>query len=270
MLGEYATLVSDRVQPSSHNLDGLRVTWANCEDDLRAAQRLRFRVFGAELGARLPAEARLSGLDHDRFDPFCDHLLVHATRGSGESALVGTYRVLPPDAALRAGGYYSDGEFDLAPLRELRPRALELGRSCVHADFRQGGVILALWSALGQYMLQRRLDTMIGSASIGLAGGAGVAATIWEALRPRYMAEQCWQVRPYHPLDLAPVLQGHGRHVGGFAPHTPALIKGYLRCGAKVLGPPAFDSAFNTADLPIMLRLDDLAPRYRRHFLGQH
>jgi putative hemolysin len=248
----------------------LHVSWAASTEEVRAAQRLRYRIFGAELGARLPPEASRTGLDQDRFDQFCDHLLVHALSGSGERALVGTYRVLPPEGALRAGGFYSDAEFDLAPLRHLRPRALELGRSCVHPDYRQGGVMLALWGALGQYMLRRQLDTMIGCASISLAGGVGAAVAIWENLRPRYLAAPCWQVRARHPLDLqaAPAQPAPG--AGGFAPDTPALIKGYLRCGAMLLGPPALDSAFNTADLPIMLRLDDLAPRYRKHFLGQH
>jgi putative hemolysin len=77
-------------------------------------------------------------------------------------------------------------------------------------------------------------------------------------------------VRPYRPLDLGAVRPGAALPAQRFVPETPALIKGYLRCGALLLGPPALDSAFNTADLPIMLRLDDLAPRYRKHFLGQH
>jgi putative hemolysin len=270
MLNESTNSVPERARSRALAAPALSVSWAGSEDEVRAAQRLRYAIFGAELGARLPPESRLSGLEQDRFDPFCDHLLVHAHRGAAEPMLVGTYRVLPPEGALRAGAFYSDTEFDLAPLRALRPRALELGRSCVHPDFRGGGVILALWSALGQYMLQRRLDTMIGCASISLAGGTHAAAAIWDSLRDRYLAAPQWQVRPYRPLDLGAVRPGAALPAQRFVPETPALIKGYLRCGALLLGPPALDSAFNTADLPIMLRLDDLAPRYRKHFLGQH
>lgn len=270
MLGNYSPGLPDAIRGSAPCNAALRVTWANCEDDVRAAQRLRYRIFATELGARLAPEARLSGLDQDHFDPFCDHLLVHATCAADEPVLVGTYRVLAPEAALRAGGFYSDAEFDLAPLRALRPRALELGRSCVHPDFRVGGVIMALWSALGQYMVQRRLETMIGCASISLSGGQGVAAAIWESLQARYLVESRWQVRARHPLDLGAARAGLVHTGRCFTPDTPALIKAYLRCGAMLLGPPALDIAFNTADLPIMLRLDDLAPRYSKHFLGQH
>ncbi|WP_426210112.1 GNAT family N-acetyltransferase [Massilia sp. TWP1-3-3] len=270
MLSQYSHTVPDCTAGYARGGAALTVTWAGCEDEVRAAQRLRYRIFGGELGARLPGPARESGLDADRFDPFCDHLLVHAASATGQPLLVGTYRVLAPDGARRAGGFYSDAEFDLAPLRALRPRALELGRSCVHPDYRNGGVILALWSALGRYMLQRRLETMIGCASISLAGGPEAATAIWESLHPRYLAAPCWQVRARHPLELGSPRVPTAEPTARFAPDTPPLIKGYLRCGAMLLGPPALDRAFNTADLPIMLRLDDLAPRYRKHFLGQH
>ncbi|MDB5861657.1 MAG: ornithine-acyl-ACP acyltransferase [Ramlibacter sp.] len=248
------------------------VEWARCEEDVREAQRLRFRVFAQEMGARLsPPPGTPPGMDVDRFDAFCEHLLVRALdRGEhGRGTVVGTYRVLPPAQARAAGGYYSDAEFDLSPLAALRPRALELGRSCVHADWRLGGVIMGMWTALGDYMLRHRLDTMIGCASISLAHGALPAIALWERLRHRYLAPEPWRVRPLHGI---PGAADHAAAGGETAPRglpdAPPLIKGYLRCGARVLGPPALDTAFNTADLPMMLRLADMAPRYRRHFLA--
>ena len=153
---------------------GLSVQWAQSEDEVRLAQRLRYRVFTEEIGAILaPPAGTPAGVDADRFDPFCDHLLVRARRGPADmqGAVVGTYRVLPPAAARRAGGLYADTEFDLGPLRSLRAHAVELGRSCVHPAWRSGAVILALWAALAQYMQLHGLDTMIGCASVGIADG---------------------------------------------------------------------------------------------------
>lgn len=246
------------------------VSWAASEDDVRAAQRLRYEVFAEEMGAQLPPDARLHRLDRDRFDAYCDHLLVRAAGGDRDGMLLGTYRVLSPSAAVRAGGFYTDAEFDLSPLRALRGGAVELGRSCVHPEWRSGGVIMALWAALGQYMVRRRLDTMIGCASISLKQGTTLARDVWHNLRHRHLAEAPWQVQPRCPLPVGDDFERAARPAGGFVPDTPPLIKGYLRCGAVLLGPPALDQAFNTADLPIMLRLDQLAPRYRKHFLGEH
>ncbi len=244
----------------------LQSAWADSEADVRAAQALRFAVFGAELGAQLPAASKASRLDADRFDPHCDHLLVWAVDPLGQHArrLVGTYRVLPPDAAARLGGLYAEQEFDLSPLDALRPRMIELGRACVHADWRSGGVILTLWSALGRYMVRRQFDTMAGCASVGLADGGDYAAAVWHSVQERHLADPRWRVTPHAPLAL--------RAVDPAAPRLamramPPLIKGYLRGGACVLGAPAYDPSFHTADLPIMMRLVDLTPRYRAQFL---
>lgn len=250
----------------------LSVEWARTQQDVQDAQRLRFQVFAREMGASLASPpGSPPGLDVDRFDPFCDHLLVRAadcldTEGSD---VVGTYRVLSPERARAAGGYYTDSEFDLAPLAALRPRALELGRSCVHPDWRTGGVILAMWSALAEYMVRRRLDTMIGCTSISLAGGLHPALALWQQLRRTHLADRRWQVQPWRGLPAAAAdPAGVGATDARAGATIPPLLKGYLRCGALVLGPPALDEAFNTADLPMMLRLDDMAPRYRRHLLA--
>ncbi|WP_367065368.1 GNAT family N-acyltransferase [Oryzisolibacter sp. LB2S] len=239
---------------------GIAVAWARHQDEVREAQRLRHAVFAGEMGAQLPCQ--VPGHDIDLFDDFCEHLLV---RDVASGQVVGTYRVLTPAQARRVGSTYSDTEFDLTRLRDLRPRMVELGRSCVHAAHRHGGVIMALWGALGDFMARNGLDTMIGCASIpmvhnGVMSG-DAAVSIWHQLRQTHMAPIEHHVRPRLPLpvDREPSLP---------PVEPPALIKGYLRLGAKVLGAPAWDPDFNSADLPIMLRLADLPPRYRRHFLG--
>ncbi|MFN3829474.1 MAG: GNAT family N-acetyltransferase [Tepidimonas ignava] len=243
---------------------GWHVVWARHLDEVRAAQRLRYQVFALEMGARL--QTPLPGHDCDLFDDYCEHLLV---REPMHGDVVGTYRVLTPAQAKRVGCYYSDTEFDLTRLHAWRERMVELGRSCVHPQHRHGGVIMALWKALADFMVRNGLDMMIGCASIpmqydgahGVAAGGHAAASIWRQVRQLHLAPIEWRVQPRVPLplqaldDTLPV-------------EPPALLKGYLRLGAKVLGPPAWDPDFNTADLPLMMRLTDMPVRYRRHLVG--
>ena len=238
----------------------LTVSWARHADEIRQAQRLRFRVFADEMGARL--NTPVPGHDVDLFDNYCEHLLV---RDQVTREVVGTYRLLTPAQAMRVGSTYSDTEFDLTRLRSLRERMVELGRSCVHPDYRHGGVIMTLWGALAEFMVRNKLDTMIGCASIpmlhnGIVSG-DVAASIWQQLKTTHLAPIEHHVRPRLPLPVE-------RLNGSLEVEPPALIKGYLRLGAKVLGAPAWDPDFNTADLPMMMRIQDLPSRYRKHFLG--
>lgn len=245
------------------NAARLEVVWARDEDEIREAQHLRHLVFAEEMGARLSVpRGSPAGHDIDLFDPFCEHLLVRAPGSHGEPGpVIGTYRVLTPANARRIGGLYSDNEFDLTRLRPLRPRMVELGRSCVHPDWRSGGAILALWGALAEFMQRNELDTMIGCASVSMRDGGHFAASLWEQLRHTHLAPIRWHVTPRLALPVDEL-----RH--DLSVEAPPLIKGYLRCGAKVLGAPAWDPDFNTADLPLLLRIEDLPTRYRRHFLS--
>ena len=254
------TVAGAKGQPARLAPGSIAVSWARHQDEVRAAQRLRYEVFAGEMGARL--KSPLPGHDIDLFDNYCEHLLV---RDSATAQVIGTYRVLTPVQAKRVGSTYSDTEFDLTRLRGLRERMVELGRSCVHPDHRHGGVILALWSALAEFMARNQLDTMIGCASIpmlhqGMVCG-DAAASIWHQVQATHLAPIEHQVRPRLPLPLE-------RLNLNLAVEPPALIKGYLRLGAKVLGAPAWDPDFNSADLPMMMRLADMPSRYRKHFLG--
>ena len=241
----------------------LDVVWARHLDEVRAAQRLRHQVFVGEMGARPDVPPGTpEGHDADLFDRYCEHLIVRTREDHrAPSMVIGTYRILTPWAAKRAGGLYSDTEFDLTPLRALRPRMIELGRSCVHADWRQGSVIMLLWGAVADLMQRNGLDTLIGCASIGMRDGGHVAASLWHKLRQTHLAAPELQVQARLPLPVGQ-LETH------LPVEPPPLIKGYLRCGAHVLGAPAWDPTFNTADLPLMMRLANLPARYRRHFLG--
>ncbi len=237
--------------------------WARNLDEVRLAQQLRHRVFVEEMGARVSVPSGTpSGHDADLFDDHCEHLLLRVSTDGEPGPVIGTYRVLTPAAAKRVGGLYSETEFDLTRLRAMRTRIAELGRSCVHPDWRSGGAILALWAALADFMKRNELDTMIGCASVGMRDGGHVAASLWTQLSATHLAPIDWQVRPRLPLPVDQLRCD-------LPVEPPALIKGYLRCGAKVLGPPAWDPEFNTADLPMLIRLDDLPARYRKHFLGE-
>ncbi len=254
-----------QAQPAGTQDKGsIEVAWARHLDEVREAQRLRHDIFAGEMGARLPKT--VPGHDIDLFDDYCEHLLV---RDAATRQVIGTYRLLTPAQAKRVGSFYSDTEFDLTRLRMLRGSMVELGRSCVHQDHRHGGVIMALWTALGGFMVRNELDTMIGCASIpmqyegahGMVGGGHAAASIWRQVREKHLAPIEYHVRPRLPLPVDQLDDS-------LEVEPPALIKGYLRLGAKVLGAPAWDPDFNAADLPMMMRLADLPPRYRKHFLG--
>lgn len=238
---------------------GISVHWARHQDEVRAAQKLRYQVFAEEMGARLPVV--VAGHDIDLFDDYCEHLIV---RDIATSQVVGTYRLLTPTQAQRLGSNYTETEFDLTRLRHVRERMVELGRSCVHPTYRQGGVILALWGALADFMHQNELDIMIGCASIPMVmngvSSPQSAASIWHQLKQTHLSPIEWQVRPRLPLPLE--MENIAVPV-----EPPALIKAYLRLGARVLGAPAWDPDFNTADLPMLMRIQDLPQRYRRHFL---
>lgn len=234
----------------------LIVAWARDSEEIREAQHLRYRVFADEMGATLKGA---TGLDIDEYDEYCDHLLV---RDKASLKVVGTYRVLPPHQAGRLGKLYAEGEFDLSRFKHLRPKMLELGRSCVHPDYRSGSVIMTLWSGLAGYMKKHGYETMLGCASVPMADGGHYAASLYTQLQQRAMTSPEYRATPHIPLPIAD-LQSN------LAVEPPALMKGYLRLGARICGAPAWDPDFNTADFLTLFRLSEINPRYARHFLGQ-
>jgi putative hemolysin len=227
-------------------------------DDLRDAQRLRFQVFTDEYQAQI--QTKIPGVDEDFYDAHCDHLLV---RDSHSMEVVGTYRILPPSAAQRLGGYYSESEFFINRLDGLRPSMVELGRSCVHPAHRNGAVIMLLWSGIAQYMRHYRFDHLIGCASVSMRDGGRAAATIWDSLSQKALAEPQHLGFPKHSLPLERIERDE-------TATEPPLIKGYVRVGAKVCSAPSWDPDFNTADFLMLLSLSQMNPKYARHFGLSH
>ena len=229
---------------------------AQNEAEVREAQRLRYKVFVEEFGARL--QTKLPDHDVDLYDAHCQHLIV---REQTSGRVVGTYRILSPEAAARVGSYYSESEFYLTRLQHMRNRTVEIGRSCVHQDYRSGGVIAMLWSGLADYMLNSGCEYLIGCASISLADGGHNAANVYRELAERHLAPIEYHVFPLHGLPVERLANGQKAHI-------PPLLKGYLRAGAWICGEPAWDPDFNSADLLVMLPIARLKQRYARHFLG--
>lgn len=228
---------------------------ARTQSELEAAQRIRFKVFAEEMGATLPS-AHL-GLDIDRFDKFCDHLLV---RDHANEKVVGTYRILPPEQAINAGGYYSETEFDLSRLAHLRDRMVEVGRSCVHQDYRDGATITQLWSGLAEYVTKNNHEYLIGCASISMGDGGHYAASVYNKIHKLHAAPTEYRVFPHCRLPLESLNQNLDVAV-------PPLIKGYLRLGAYIAGEPAWDADFNCADVFILMPVSRMNARYAKHFM---
>lgn len=231
------------------------VEMARNEADIIEAQRLRYRVFSEELGAFL--RTRTPGVDSDLYDPFCEHLIVRDTTAD---KIVGTYRILTPAAAKRVGNYYSENEFDITRLQTLRSKTVEVGRSCIDPEYRNGAIISLLWAKLAEFMQLNGYEYLIGCASIGMMDGGHNAANLFVQLIEDHIAPPEYRVQPRHPLPFERLLTGCKAEV-------PPLIKGYLRAGAYVCGEPAWDPDFNTADLFLLLPMANISKRYARHFL---
>ncbi|SMC52626.1 ornithine-acyl[acyl carrier protein] N-acyltransferase [Polynucleobacter kasalickyi] len=250
--------ISENEKSKSNKSSPIQVYIARDLDEIKEAQRLRYQVFAEEMGATLTHHEE--GLDVDEFDTYCDHLIVRDTE---TLQVVGTYRILPPEQAKQIGRLYSESEFDLTRLQHLFPNAVEVGRSCVHQNYRSGGVIMALWAGLGSYMKQHGYEIMLGCASVPMGDGGHYAASLHRVFSEKSLSPLEYRTFPKLPLPL-------DKLNSDLEVEPPPLIKGYLRIGAKICGEPAWDPDFNTADFLTMLRLSDINPRYAKHFLTNH
>lgn len=255
-----------------------RLALATSEHEVQAAQRLRYEVFRAQgvpalavdgMGSEdttTPATARQvrDQLDQDTFDDRCDHILVWHLPASRGPEVVATYRLLPPhsnDALPRYTGLYANSEFGLAPMESLLDSAVEAGRAVVHPDHRHGAAVSLLWRGIAQYMRLTGCRYLLGCASIDVSDGGRNAASFWDLARGRHLAPANRRCRPRDPLPIGQLPRAE-------RPSIPPLLRGYLRLGAVVCGPPAFDPAFGTADFLVLLDLLRTDQRYLRRYLA--
>jgi len=243
----------------------LEVKLATTFAEIDRAMRLRFEVFNLELQEGLRASYD-KGFDSDPYDAYCDHLIV---KDLISGKVVGTYRLLRRSRAEKQIGFYSENEFDLTNIKRLPGDLLELGRSCIAATHRTFATISLLWNAIGQYAFEKNISHMFGCASLHCSDLEEVQP-IYSYLRAHHFAPEKYRVWPLescrmeieeiadYPVDGREVLR-----------KIPPIMRGYLRTGAIVCGPPAYDVEFGTADVFVLLEMEKMAGRYRQHYVGE-
>ncbi len=229
---------------------------ASNDDDIKAAQRLRFEVFNLELNEGL-AESWQTYMDVDRYDEACDHLLVeHIATGS----VVGTYRLQTGTMAQAKHGYYSEQEFDFSPYEAVRGEVVELGRACVHLAHRKMNVLNMLWRGIADYALQRKARYLIGCSSLTSqdpALGHAMFAKLADSLVPEHFRTL---PLPQYRLPEVPPLEN--------CPEPPKLLRSYLSVGSKICGPAALDRDFGTIDFLTLIDLRDMPTTVQGRFIG--
>lgn len=242
----------------------LEVRLAENQYEIEQTLSLRYNVFNLEMGEGLP-ESRQAQKDRDEYDYYSDHLIV---KDETANKIVGTYRILKRSVAKANIGFYSENEFDLSKIYEFKDEVAEVGRSCVHADYRDGSVISLLWSGFGEYMLKNDIRYLMGCGSIHSMDSI-VASQAYAYLKENNaLAGEEFGVTPYESYQLV-----------GFDPNykvadwkavnkaIPPIIKGYVRLGAKICGYPALDRIFKTTDLFVLFDRKEIDERYGKHYL---
>ncbi|MFB2531845.1 GNAT family N-acetyltransferase [Paracoccus sp. p3-h83] len=246
--------------PDSH----FEVRLAQTEADCLASQRLRYSVFVQELGGDGDLVDHRARLERDDFDPFFDHLVLVDTRRDPAALdhVVGAYRLLRDDRAAQIGRFYCDGEYDLAPLRASGRRLLELGRSCVHPDYRGGSGMFLLWNGLADYVLTHGIEVLFGVASFHGTDTAALAQPLaW--LHHHHLAPPELRVTARPPFARMDMLARDALDRRAAMTAMPALIKAYLRLGG-VVGEGAFiDQPFNTTDVCLLMDTERMSARHR-------
>lgn len=257
MLVQTQTMQQAQTSPHSRHgqAESVVVGWASSIDEVREVQRLRYQVFSEELGVNLHGH---DGLDEDQFDACAEHVFV---RDAKTGQVVGTYRVLPRGCTSSVG-FYSAQEFDISELLPHRERILEIGRACVHKDYRSGPALMALWKAILVYTVQNDYDMILGCTSVPISSTSPSVVDVHQMLIDSGAMSEEFKASPRNPFDhsLQPVVQADVKMV------LPPLFKGYVRLGAQVCGAPTYDPDFHTADFLTVLHRANVAPRYAKHF----
>jgi len=253
-MSKTAVLVHECGNPLA-TTDLFRVGMAQTLEDVIECQRLRYQVFNCELGKGLDSSAR-TGLDRDRFDFICDHLMVH---DAATGRLAGTYRMQSGYRAKGNLGYYGEEFFNFSPFDNLRAEVLELGRACVHEDYRNTNVLHMLWRGIARYAESCGARYLIGCSSLA-SQDEDQGMALYESLKEKYLVEPSLRT---HPVE--------GRRCkssgSGIAPpRPPRLFRAYLEISARVCGPPAIDREFKTIDFLTLVDLRKLPDRVRMRF----
>jgi len=251
-----AKAVSDSSPTSAYS-----IKIARDQSEVEAAQALRYQVFNEELGKGLES-LDASGLDRDRFDRVCDHLIVVE---SATGSTVGTYRLQTGERARRELGYYSEQEFEFGPFEAIRSRCVELGRACIAKEHRNAVTLGFLWRGIAQYAQAYQARYLLGCSSL-LAADPNVGMAAYSYLA-KYLVEERFRTRPKADSRCVPNAGLDREEIS--SSDIPRLMKAYLTLGARLCGEPAIDREFKTIDFLTMLDLESLAPRAKEKFFGK-
>lgn len=231
------------------------VYFAESPKEIIEVQKLRYKVFAQEMGAKLPNA--IQGLDKDDFDPYCYHIVV-----KDNEQLIGTTRILTSDKAALVGRFYSESEFNLDNIKKLPGKIMEVGRTCIADQYRSTGLAISLlWKKIAEFMLEQKIDYLIGCASIPLQPVEQLQQTL-SVLKHDFLTSEENRVWPKYPFVYNAILNNNTSQK-----KWPPLLKAYIRLGAKICGDACLDKDFQVADVFILLEREKLAPRYKKHFL---
>ncbi len=249
-----------------HNRPRFFAEFITAKEEIREAQKMRYEVFCEEYNVVLPVNCVWNGhpIDVDELDDYCLHLVV---RNQSNLDIIGYTRVLTCDLAARFGRYYSSHEFNIDKIINRPGRFLEIGRTCIHHEYRNGATIAVLWAQLAKFMQENEYRYLFGCASVSLDDGGKTLADLMPVLREKYWAESEYSVQPLLPLQS---LHNSPRSAGESSStkaNIPPLLKAYTRMGARICGEACWDPDFNVADLFVLLDIKNVADRYAKHFL---
>jgi len=271
----------DPEAPLLGEIGKLQTRLARTKSELISAQELRYDVFYREMGGRPSSNNRRTQRDQDEFDPFCDHLLVLDTQHRN-AEIVGTYRMMRQVQAVQAGGFYSQSEYDLAPLIRANPEAklLELGRSCILPDYRTKRTMELLWHGTWSHAVAHQIDIMFGCASFeGTDPNDFRDCLSWLAQNACLSEREDCPAVASNKFNLKEIAAGSAAAATATAAasqepvsvrkamaNMPPLIKGYLRLGAQIASDAVIDEQFGTIDVLVVLKVAQINPRYLAHF----
>ena len=266
----------DEAQRKSGSRGALEVRLAATRDEIAAAQALRYRVFYEEMGATPRGEVARSRRDRDQFDSYCDHLLVIDRARDADGAVVGTYRLLRRSVADRHGGFYTETEFDIAPLLAVEGELLELGRSCVEAAYRTRPTMQLLWRGIGEYSFRHDIKVMFGCASLPGTDIQALAPALSylhhyhlapPSLRVRALPERYVAMNLLKSDEIDPNSVGAQLAARETISALPPLIKGYLRVGALIGDGAVIDYDFKTTDVCMIVVTSHITDKYFQHYM---
>lgn len=250
-------------RPIAITTGNLEIRLAETPEEVRAAQKLRWRVFYEEMAAKPTPEMAAAQLDFDRFDDFCDHLVVMDLT---LNTVVGTYRLIRRSVAKQHGTHYSAAEYDIRPVLDYPGEVLEVGRSCIDINYRTRGTMQLLWQGIAAYVFHYNISLLFGCASLPGIDPARLALPLSylhyhhlapPALKVRALPDRYVDMRRMDPEQIDPRL--------GFN-SLPPLIKGYLRLGGFIGEGAVVDSDFNTTDVFIIVKRETISDRYLKHY----